>query len=218
MLQAEGRRMSDATAQARGRATSPRTSATCVAVSDVSMRVGTRRAACDHRPERRRQDDVLQPDHRLLPADRRATSCSTARTSTACRPPQRVEHGHGPHLPDHRDLSGAHGAGERPDRASRRGLGFSLRAWLTRADKQRVADALDEVLAHGQPHRPRPTVWSASCRTATSASAEIAMALALKPPPAAARRADRRHGRRGDLPGHRPDPPPAPRLANTPSC
>ena len=38
------------------------------------------------RPERRRQDDALQPGHRHLPAGRRATSCSTARASSASQP------------------------------------------------------------------------------------------------------------------------------------
>ena len=41
------------------------------------------------RPERRRQDDVLQHDHRRLQADRGARSSSTARTSPA-KPPHAV--------------------------------------------------------------------------------------------------------------------------------
>ena len=38
------------------------------------------------RPERRRQDDALQPDHRHLRARTRATSCSTGGASSGCAP------------------------------------------------------------------------------------------------------------------------------------
>jgi ABC-type multidrug transport system ATPase subunit len=60
------------------------------------------------------------------------------------------------------------------------GLGFSLRAWLSAAEKRRVADAVDEVLTMAN-------LTSQSERLVGELShgdqraAEIAMALALKP-------------------------------------
>ena len=56
-----------------------------VAVSDIDLHDP---GGCDRqpdRPERRRQDDVLQHDHRRLQADGRAGRRSTARTSRASR-------------------------------------------------------------------------------------------------------------------------------------
>ena len=126
--------------------------------------------------------------------------------------------GHGAHLPDHRDLPRADGARERRASPSRPAWASACAPWLTAADKK----------ARRRRRRRGDDAWPTSPAKADrlvgelshgdQRAAEIAMALALKPTPAAARRADRRHGRPGDLPGDRPDPPPAPRFASTRSC
>ena len=56
-----------------------------VAVNDVDFTVPRGKVVVADRPERRRQDDVLQHAHRRLQADRRARSRSSARTSPASR-------------------------------------------------------------------------------------------------------------------------------------
>ena len=65
---------------AADRSRRPRRSAAWSPSSDVSFDVAPQLDRLDHRPERRRQDDLLQHAHRALQADRRAGSCSTART------------------------------------------------------------------------------------------------------------------------------------------
>ena len=54
------------------------------AVNRVDFQVQQGRAALGHRPQRRGQDDVLQPPHRRPAPVGRAASCSRARTSRAC--------------------------------------------------------------------------------------------------------------------------------------
>ena len=64
-----------------------------VAVNDVDFAVPREVDRLDHRPQRRRQDDVLQHAHRALQADRRARSPSTARTSPRSAPRHHHEAG-----------------------------------------------------------------------------------------------------------------------------
>ena len=56
-------------------------------------RVRGRPALGPHRAERRRQDDVLQPPHRLSRRRTRARSATRGRTSRACRPHRRARLG-----------------------------------------------------------------------------------------------------------------------------
>jgi branched-chain amino acid transport system ATP-binding protein len=60
------------------------------------------------------------------------------------------------------------------------GLGFSLRAWLNPADKKRVADACDEVLTMANLTAKADRLVG-ELSHGDQRSAEIAMALALKP-------------------------------------
>ena len=60
------------------------------------------------------------------------------------------------------------------------GLGFSLRAWLNGADRRRVADACDEVLAMANLTAKADRLVG-ELSHGDQRSAEIAMALALKP-------------------------------------
>ena len=60
------------------------------------------------------------------------------------------------------------------------GLGFSLRAWLNGADKQRVADASDEVLTMANLTAKADRLVG-ELSHGDQRAAEIAMALALKP-------------------------------------
>jgi branched-chain amino acid transport system ATP-binding protein len=60
------------------------------------------------------------------------------------------------------------------------GLGYSLRAWLNAADKKRVADACDEVMAMANLTAKADRLVG-ELSHGDQRSAEIAMALALKP-------------------------------------
>ena len=67
---------------------------------------------------------------------------------------------------------------------------------------------------HGRPRATRPDGCVGELSHGDQRATEIMMSLALQPAPAAARRADRRHGRPGNL-RHRPaHPPPAPRAGS----
>ena len=53
--------------------------------ADVEPRRRARRAATDHRPQRRRQDDALQPHHRRARSPMAARFACSAATSRVCR-------------------------------------------------------------------------------------------------------------------------------------
>ena len=104
------------------------------------------------RPERRRQDDVLQPAHRLRPARRRATGRSTAQRSTASPALQGGPAGHGAHLPAHQGAVPADGDREHAARRHRP------------AGENVCHGAVPRRLWRGQErrdHRARPTSCSA---------------------------------------------------------
>ena len=73
------------------------------------------------RPERRRQDDVLQHAHRRLQADRRRRSSSTATTSRGMPPHEITQLGIGADVPEHPALPPDDGARERARRHARAG-------------------------------------------------------------------------------------------------
>ena len=76
LLRERGDRM---TARARMRRASPKRFGGIVAVEGGALRVADRGAACADRPQRRRQDDALQPDLGHVPAGRAARSaCADA--------------------------------------------------------------------------------------------------------------------------------------------
>ena len=64
-------------------ATSTSASARREIIRGVSLDDRARRAPCDHRPQRRRQVDAVQPDQRPLRADPRLDPAQRPRTSTA---------------------------------------------------------------------------------------------------------------------------------------
>ena len=143
------------------------------------MTVERGRIARDHRPQRRRQDHVLQPDQRLPAAElrphyfrRRGHHRSVAGAPGMAR--------HRPHVPGHRSLSRAFGArksahcGRSRVRLSRCGRG--CRAAPTRRSRARVAELLDMGgLA------AKATDWWANLPHGDQRATEIMMALALKP-------------------------------------
>ena len=170
------------------------------------------RAARRDRPQRRRQDHVLQHDQRILSADLRHASSSTTATS--------------PRWPAHKRV--ARGMARTfqiteifPELTVRENLripvevaaGLRLRPWLSRAAARRVRARLDELLEHGRARRQgRPAGRRALARRpARHRDHDVAGAEAA---PAAARRADRRHGRPGNLRRHAADPTPAPRRSS----
>ena len=87
-----------------------------VAVNKVDFHAERERDRRPHRPQRRRQDDVLQRDHRHLPARPTARSRSTATPSAACCPPRSRKLGHRAHLPEHPPVPRDDGARERHGR------------------------------------------------------------------------------------------------------
>ena len=163
------------------------------AINDVTLHFADGLAHRRDRSERRRQDHVLQPHHRRVAAGRAAGSCSTARTSPGCSPPEIVRRGIGrafqiasifPSL----TVRGDHARrGQRASRLAARCAGVSR--WPKRRDR---ADEVMELVgldrqaatASRQPLARR----SEAARYRAGAGARAARA--------AARRADRRHGDR----------------------
>ena len=127
-----------------------------------------RRAARRDRPQRRRQDHLLQPDQRLLPADL-GPHPVRRRDVTELLPARRVWRGMArtfqiteifPELTVRENLRIA------VEVASR--LSAAVRG-CRRRPTARSAARVDELAGHGRPRPKRPTGWSASCRTAISA-------------------------------------------------
>src|SRR5207253_2995219 len=71
-----------------------------------------RRAPAHHRPQRRREDHALQPDHRRARARRRLGHALRSRHHARAEPPP-LPSGHRSHLPDHHALPGRDPATQR---------------------------------------------------------------------------------------------------------
>ena len=140
-----------------------------VAVERRVAERGAGRAARDHRPERRRQDDVLQPDQRLLPAQRGHDRVRRQGRHRAAGAPRASHVGMARTFQITEIFPGAHGARERPHRRRNRPTASAC-ARGSAAPRPRAVHASGrrDARAH-RPQRPRPTGWSASWRTATSA-------------------------------------------------
>ena len=117
------------------------------AVDDVSLDGRARRDHRHHRPQRRRQDDPLQPDHRPPAARQRATCSSKDRDITGIAPHKICRHGHRPLVPAHQHLLQAHrvrehaGRVHRPPAARHQHLG-RLRATIYRDGDRGAARAV----------------------------------------------------------------------------
>jgi ABC-type branched-subunit amino acid transport system ATPase component len=136
------------------------------------------RAAGDHRPERRRQDDVLQSRQRPLRADRgldkvRWSGChrASAGRAGAAR--------HGAHFPDHRDFSRAPVA-DNIRVAVEIAAGYRLKPWLGAAARAVVAARVDELLDMGG-LSDKSDVRAGALSHGDQRAAEIMMSLALRP-------------------------------------
>ena len=152
------RRASDAmTPQPRSRcATSHKSFGATPIIRGVSLDVRARRAARDHRPERRRQVDAVQPDQRPLRAHERLDPA--ARRGDRGRAPVRDQPPRpGAELPGHQHLSAPVGVREHP---LQRAVVARATATASGAAPTRSRDA---TRAHGRDARAR----SASRRGAT---------------------------------------------------
>ena len=138
------------------------------AVNDVACEVGARHHPRADRPERRRQDHLLQPAHEVPQPDARAILYK-GRDISRLQPADVARLGSGALVPDLGGVPASHGAGERPHRAAaaqaRRFVRFlALRGVLRRLD----AEALELVDA-GRPRGVRPAHRRWSCPMAASA-------------------------------------------------
>ena len=97
----------------------PRPSAASARVDGVTLAVARRRAPRPHRPQRRREDHAVQPDHRARCRPSRHHRAVRPRRHARRRPPPRRARA-GPHLPDHQPLPDADRAGELPARGAGR--------------------------------------------------------------------------------------------------
>ena len=136
-----------------------------VAVDGVSLNVEQGRAARHHRPERRRQDDVLQHDHGLLPAHRGRDRVRRRDHHRGCRSQQRVALGMARTFQITEIF---------PELTVRENVRIAVESRRTATvcapgsaapRRARVTREVDEVLAHGRPDRPgRPAGGRAVAR------------------------------------------------------
>ena len=131
------------------------------AVDGATLR---RRRGLDHRadrPERRRQDDALQRDHRLLPARRRRGQLRRRRDPRRSPPHAIARRGHGAHVPDHEGAGGDAGDRQHDARRARPARRAASQRGLPPARVPRAR-------ARGRASRR----WSCSRRSASTASAD----------------------------------------------
>ena len=158
------------------------------------------------RPERRRQDHLLQPAHQVPAADRGQHHLQRARHHRACRPADIARLGHGALVPD---LGGFPAADRRSRTCASRCSAGAATASTSGARRRRSATStprrsrlLEEVglteFAHAR-RRRAPLRPQAGARDRHHAGA--------RPRDDAARRADGRHGAGGRRAHHRADPP-----------
>ena len=155
--------------RARGR--HPARSARCARIDDMSFCGGGGRAARGARRQRRRQDHAVQRHHRRLPADARAASASSARTSPTCRRTS-ASAGTAAHLPVSLLFRGL---------TVRDNLFLAVRgvargrfASAGRARRTRRAQATDELLERVRLDAVARAPGRRACRTASSASSRSA--------------------------------------------
>ena len=175
------------------------------------VRLRARHADRDRRPQRRRQDDLLQPDLGAAARRAKAACCWTATTSPALPAPLRTRAGLGRAFQLTQLFPKPHGAGERAPG------GAGARAGRAAATATRPAGAcgstaeawIDEARAILDARARWPT--SATCTPAQPAARRPAQARGgaadgARPAGLHVRRADRRHERRRGAGGARPDP------------
>ena len=134
--------------------------------STCTCRRGTH--PCADRPERRGQDDLLQPAHALPDADPRRDLSSTAREITGSRPSAIARMGHGPLVPDLRGVPAPHGALENVRIALQRKRGHSFDFWRSERDAGRARRARARAARRGRARRLRTSDGGGDCPTAAS--------------------------------------------------
>ena len=153
-----------------------------VAVSDVDSDRPPRHDPRADRPERRRQDDLLQPAH-AFPRRRRAARSST----TAARSPARVRrriarHGARALVPDLRGVPAPDGARERAHRAAAQAAAHSFDFWRV---ERRAATQLNAARARadrgGRAWRSSQSHGAVELPYGRKRALEIATTLALDP-------------------------------------
>ena len=121
------------------------------------------------RPQRRRQDDVLQLRARRAPPRLRARASSTARTSAACGCTERAQPWHRAHVPAHRALRRARRVREHLLIAERTRRGDG-RLWKDLIGRGQAARRRDRALRRGA-RAARARRRRRRSRSSTSASA-----------------------------------------------
>ena len=147
------------------------------------------------RAQRRRQDHPVQPAHRVPRADRRARSCSAAEDITGRQPEQIAHLGVARSFQITSLFDAADRAVDHVELALPRRTGLGYRFWRSSDQMRQFRDRADGPARPGRPGRPRRTQRPASLAYGQKRALELALALALDPAAAAARRADGRDGR-----------------------
>ena len=144
------------------------------ALDGVTFHINDGRDLRAHRPQRRRQDHLLQRDDRRLPADRGRGPLRRASRSASCKRFQITKLGHRPDVPEHPAVPEHDGAGERDGRRRRppphrRGLGAAAAAASTTREEAEGQRAGAASCSSSWASASGPTSWPATCPTATSA-------------------------------------------------
>ena len=155
------------------------------------------RIACDHRAERRGQDDLFQSRQRPLCADSGRDPCSTDATSPRLLPNGGLRGGWRARFRSPKSF---------PSSRSRDNIrvaveiaaGYRLKPWLGRAARAKIEERVSELLAMGGLAEKSDVARrrAVARRPAGGGNHDVARPA---PAPADARRADRGHGRPGDL-------------------
>ena len=122
-----------------------------------------------HRPERRRQDHLLQPDQRIFPADLRLDHRSTAATSPGCPTHERVTRGMARTFQITEIFPGTHRVRKRPHRRGSRRRASGCGPGSAAPRHAQVHRTRRRDARSWSRWKPRPTGWSANSPTATSA-------------------------------------------------
>ena len=149
-----------------------------VAVDGVSLAVRARRHRGRHRPERRRQVDAVQPDHRA-PRPDGGSVLLEGRDITGMRAARDLPHGHRPLVPAHQHLPASSPCSRTCRRRSSR-MAAQARNFWGRAES--ALSRRDDGAARLSSASPdRRTQSAATCRHGDQKQLELGIALASDP-------------------------------------